>query len=129
MLRANRMKPSGSASRKNARSSALSDGPAQPKIVAFTGGKSPRRRDDDAIGLAGLECAADALRLLFVEQAGLDAVPHALVGEIDLCRLHAQVGQYVAVRGLQLGPSRLGDVLALGRGELDPPAAARARHA
>src|SRR6185503_10340931 len=84
--------------------------------------------DDDAVGLAALERAANAVRLLLVERAGLDAVPGTLLTEIDLGRLHAEVREHVAVRGLQLGPGRLGNLLALGRGELHAPAAGRARH-
>src|SRR5579883_2367988 len=86
----------------------------------------PCRWDDDAVRPAALEGAANALRLLLVERAGLHTVPGALVAEIDLGRLHAQVGEHVAVRRLQLGPGRLGDLLALGRGELHAPAAGRA---
>src|SRR4029077_10028357 len=104
--------------------------PAQPKIAArglvmsLLGG-----RDDDAVGLAGLQGAANALRLLLVERARLHAVPHALVAEIDLGRLHAEIAQHVAVRRLQARPGRLGDVLALDRRDLHAPATGRARHA
>src|SRR5262249_60048147 len=123
---ANRMKPSGPASRKKARSPAERSGPAQPRIAArgllmaapsLLGG-----RDDDAVGLAALQRAANALGLLLVERARLHTVPHALVAEIDLGRLHAEIAQHVAVRGLQARPGRLGDVLALDRSDLHAPA-------
>src|SRR5262249_61588279 len=45
-----------------------------------------RRRYGDAVGPAGLQRGADVLRLLLVEWAGLDAVPHAFVTEIDADR-------------------------------------------
>src|SRR5438477_7079659 len=81
-----------------------------------------RRRNRDAVGLAALERAADALRLLLVERSRLDAIPHALVAEIDAHGLHAQVGHHVAMRALQARPGRFGDVLVLHRGDLHAPA-------
>src|SRR5437667_129101 len=70
-------------------------------------------RNDDAVGLAALQRAANALGLLLVERARLHAIPDALVAEIDFGRLHAEIGEHVAVRRLQACPGRLGDVLAL----------------
>src|SRR5687768_9592575 len=99
MLRANRMKPSGSASWKNARSSAVRSGPEQPRMTAFN--ELSRRRDRHAVGLASLERAADALRLLLVERSGLDAIPHALVAEVDANGLHLETGEHVTMRALQ----------------------------
>src|ERR1700716_1864333 len=87
-----------------------------------------RRSHHDAVGLAALQGAADAVGLLLVERPALDAIPHALVAEIDAYRLHAEVGHHVAMRALQARPGRLGDILVLDRSDLHPPTAGRARY-
>src|SRR5260221_5481376 len=87
-----------------------------------------RRSHHDAVGLAALQGAADAVGLLLVERPALDAIPHALVAEIDAYRLHAEVGHHVAMRALQARPGRLGDILVLDRRDLHPPATGPARN-
>src|SRR5229473_66342 len=87
-----------------------------------------RWRHHDAVGLAALQRAADAMGLLLVERTRLDAIPRALVAEVDAHRLHAEVGHHVAMRALQARPGRLGDILVLDRSDLHAPTAGRARY-
>ena len=95
----------------------------------------PRR---SAVSVPAEPATQSALRVFSVPQTlcacfsssgpRLDAIPHALVAEIDAHGLHAQVGHHVAMRALQARPGRLGDVLVLHRGDLHAPAAGRAGH-
>src|SRR5580658_10618165 len=92
-LRWKRMNPSGSASRKNARSAALSSGPAQPKMTA-----SGSRLDKEAPDTAALQLVAGALRRCRVGHGpGLDTIEDAAVAEIDSRRAHAEPAQHVLI--------------------------------
>src|SRR5580658_713402 len=90
-LRWNRMKPSGSASRKNSRSSRVSDGPAQPKIAA-----RGSRLGKDAPDAATPEFLAVARRdRLVCHRPCLDAVVDSVPAEIDPLGLEGQLAENV----------------------------------
>src|SRR5579883_2351975 len=107
-LRWNRMKPSGSASRRKRRYSAVRAGPAQPKMTA-----RGSRLDKDAPDAATLEFPAVALGGRGIrDRSGLDAVEDAAFAEIDARRAESRRPQQVAMLALETLPFLLG---ALGR--------------
>src|ERR1700683_5246589 len=109
-LRANKMKPSGSALRKNFFSSSVSAVPPAPKMTA-----RGSRLDEDAGDIALLEGVAAARgRCLVRDRPGHDAEEHAAIGaEIDPHRIGGKIAENVGLRRLELGPVLL---RRLGRG-------------
>ena len=77
-MRLNRINPTGSASRKNARSSRLSDGPAQPKMTALGSGLGK-----NAFNAALPQLRAEALCLARIgDRTDVQAIEHASLAEI-----------------------------------------------
>src|SRR5207245_1955193 len=120
-LRANRMKPSGSAARKKSRSSAVSEVPAQPKmmeaVIAAAARSKPHRQ---ALLLLRFQLFAYLLGLRRIGQrAGLDAVVDSLGAEVGPLHGQLQGTESIGELLLQLGPLRLGEIDRLHRPELD----------
>src|SRR3712207_3437510 len=94
------MKPKGSASRKNARSSSRSVGPAQPKIAASMSGSHEK-----AVDVASLELATGPLGGGAIgDRPGLETVEDAARAQIDAHRAEAKAAEHVAVQTLQPFP-------------------------
>src|SRR6185312_11210060 len=124
-LRWKRMKPTGSASRKKARSSAARIAPAQPKIAAR--GAAGSGADEEAGDMTMLQLFADMLGLAAVaDRAGLDAVPDAALAEIGARPFGAEAAEEILLRRADLAPGAARRGLAADRRELQA-IAARAR--
>src|SRR6185437_4806369 len=101
-LRAKRMKPSGSASRKNCRSLTESVVASQPKMTGFV---TRLRLHEDAGDLAALERSAILRRFCLIhDRPGLNAVVGALGTETDARDRERQFSEHVGILPLQLLP-------------------------
>src|SRR5258705_911931 len=97
------MKPSGSTTRKNARSSGARIGPAQPKMAAR--GLLISGTHENAADIAALQLAAQMLGSGGVaDRAGLDAVISAALAKIGARPSRVQRAEQIAVRLLQFRP-------------------------
>src|SRR5258705_11435041 len=121
------MKPSGSASRKNACSSAASAKPAQPSIIA-RGWFMALGPDEDAGDIAALELAAQPLGGGAVcHRRGLDAVINPARAEIRARPGGGQVAEHVAIGAADPFPLQSRRLLAAQGAELEAEAAACCR--
>src|SRR3984957_17224813 len=125
-LRWNRIKPSGLASRKNARSSALSVSPAQLKQIA-NGSVCWGSLDKLAPQPAILERLAEFLRRgLVPNRPDFDAIPDAAIAEIGAHRDRGKFAEQIIILVLDPRPFAARFVGGSQRGKLDAhPAAGR----
>src|SRR5579864_9172937 len=115
------MKPTGSASRKNARSSGLSEGPAQPKMTALGSGFGKKAPD---AALAKLRAEPFGLGRVG-DRTHVNAIEHAAIAQVDAIDRDRERAHEIAVLPFDAIPCLLRNLRRLHRAELETIASDR----